>query len=175
MRNLSLVALTDAGVRGKDLAALFSITPEHLSRLRTRVSEEGSAGLIKTIGRPPSLSTDQLEMVYKLLDEGNTYIETRYYVTDLSEDDASPEHLLRLVRDHWSIESFHWVRDNTFDEDHSQVRTGTLPRILATLRNLAIGIIRHVTYRSVNIAAATRQLVRPPDITLDLLAIPPLL
>jgi hypothetical protein len=75
MRNLSLVALTDAGVKGKDLAALFSITPEHLSRLRTRVSEEGSAGLIKTIGRPRSLSTDQLEMAYKLLDEGNTYIE----------------------------------------------------------------------------------------------------
>ncbi len=75
MRNLSLVALTDAGVKGKDLAALFSITPEHLSRLRTRVSEEGSAGLIKTIGRPRSLSTDQLEMACKLLDEGNTYIE----------------------------------------------------------------------------------------------------
>ena len=104
-----------------------------------------------------------------------TSIETRYYVTDLTEDDANPEHLLRLVRDHWSIESFHWVRDNTFDEDRSQVRTGTLPRILATLRNLAIGIIRHVTYRSVNIAAATRQLARQPDITLDLLGIPPLL
>lgn len=44
MRNLSLVALTDAGVPGKDLAALFSITPEHLSRLRARVTEEGSAG-----------------------------------------------------------------------------------------------------------------------------------
>jgi len=46
---------------------------------------------------------------------------------------------------------------------------------LATLRNLAIGIIRHATYRSVNIAAATRQLARQPDVTLDLLGIPPLL
>jgi len=42
-------------------------------------------------------------------------------------------------------------------------------RILATLRNLAIGIIRHITFRTVNIAAATRQ----PDLTLDLLGIPP--
>jgi hypothetical protein len=48
---------------------------------------------------------------------------------------------------------------------------GTLPRVLATLRNLAIGIIRHATYRSVNIAAATRQLVRRPELTLDLLGI----
>ena len=109
------------------------------------------------------------------LNDVRTSIETRYYVTDLTADDADPEHLLRLVRDHWSIESLHWVRDNTFDEDRSQVRTGTLPRILATLRNLAIGIIRYAAPLRVNIAAATRQLARQPDITLDLLGIPPLL
>ena len=109
------------------------------------------------------------------LDDVRVSIETRFYVTDLTEPDACTEHLLRLVRGHWSIESLHWVRDNTFDEDRSQVRTGTIPRVLATLRNLAIGIIRHATYRSVNIAAATRQLARQPDITLDLLGIPPLL
>lgn len=61
----------------------------------------------------------------------------------------------------------------TFDEDRSQVRTGTTPRVLATLRNLAISIIRYATNRTVNIAAATRQLARQPDITLDLLGIPP--
>ena len=109
------------------------------------------------------------------LDDVRVSIETRFYVTDLTEADACIEHLLRLVRGHWSIESLHWVRDNTFDEDRSQVRTGTVPRVLATLRNLAIGIIRHATYRSVNIAAATRQLARQPDLTLDLLGIPPLL
>ena len=109
------------------------------------------------------------------LGDVRTSIETRYYVTDLVDDDANTEHLLRLTRGHWSIESLHWVRDVTFDEDRSQVRTGTLPRILATLRNLAIGIIRHTTYRSVNIAAATRQLARRPDVALDLLGIPPLL
>ena len=92
---------------------------------------------------------------------------------DLATDDASIEHLFRLVHGHWSIEnSLHWVRDVTFGEDLSQVRTGTLPRILATLWNLAIGIIRHATYRTVNIAAATRHLARQPDLTLDLLGIP---
>ncbi|MHB8290744.1 MAG: hypothetical protein ACYDEY_16280 [Acidimicrobiales bacterium] len=43
MRNLSLVALTDTGIPGKDLAALFSITPEHLSRLRTRCEKHTDA------------------------------------------------------------------------------------------------------------------------------------
>ncbi|MBK5222846.1 MAG: ISAs1 family transposase, partial [Acidimicrobiia bacterium] len=82
------------------------------------------------------------------LDDTRVSIETRFYVTDLTNEEACVEHLLRLVRGHWSIESLHWVRDNTFDEDRSQVRTGTLPRVLATLRNLAIGIIRHTTYRT---------------------------
>ncbi|MCM3921333.1 hypothetical protein ND748_06555 [Frankia sp. AiPs1] len=36
----------------------------------------------------------------------------------------------------------HWVRDVTFREDASKVRTGPLPRVLATFRNLVIGLIR---------------------------------
>jgi predicted transposase YbfD/YdcC len=107
------------------------------------------------------------------LGDVRTSIETRFYVTDLTLEQASEEQLLRLVNGHWQIENgLHWVRDVTFDEDRSQVRTGTLPRVLATLRNLAIGIIRHTTYRRVNIAAATRQLARRLDIALDLLGIP---
>lgn len=102
-----------------------------------------------------------------------TSIETRIYVTDLNKDQASPEHLMRLVHGHWGIEnSLHWVRDVTYDEDRSQVRTGTVPRVLATLRNLAISIIRYTTTRAVNIAAATRQLARQPNTALDLLGIP---
>jgi hypothetical protein len=109
------------------------------------------------------------------LDDVRVSIETRFYVTDLTKADVCVEHLLRLPRGYWSIESLHWVRGMTFDDYRSQVRTGTIPRVLATLRNLAIGISRHTTYRSVNIAAATRQLARQPDTTLDLLGIPPLL
>ena len=40
----------------------------------------------------------------------------------------------------------HWVRDVTFREDASKVRTGSLPRAMATLRNLAIGLIRLAGY-----------------------------
>jgi hypothetical protein len=44
--------------------------------------------------------------------------------------------------------------------------------VLATLRNLAIGMIRQATYRTVSITVATRQLARQPGVTLDLLGIP---
>ena len=36
----------------------------------------------------------------------------------------------------------HWVRDMDFDEDRSQIRTASGPRIMASLRNLAISILR---------------------------------
>jgi hypothetical protein len=50
----------------------------------------------------------------------------------------------------------HWVRDVSFDEDRSQLRTGTAPRALATFRNLAISAFR-LAGRA-NIAHARRDL-----------------
>jgi predicted transposase YbfD/YdcC len=71
-------------------------------------------------------------------------------ITSLSPHQASPARLLELVRGHWSIENrSHWVRDVTFDEDRSQVRTGQGPRMMAILRNLAIAIIRLLGFDSV--------------------------
>jgi len=53
------------------------------------------------------------------------------------------ESLLALTRGHWTIENrLHWVRDVTFDEDRSQVRKGNGPRVMASLRNLAISVLR---------------------------------
>lgn len=47
------------------------------------------------------------------------------------------------MRAHWTIENrLHWVRDVTFDEDRSQVRRGAGPQVMATLRNLAISLLR---------------------------------
>jgi predicted transposase YbfD/YdcC len=55
---------------------------------------------------------------------------------------ASPADLARYVRQQWSIESLHWIRDTLYQEDRSQVRTRNGPRIMAALRNLAIGALR---------------------------------
>ena len=47
------------------------------------------------------------------------------------------------LRGHWSIENkLHWVRAVTFGEDLSQARTGSGPQVMATLRHLAIGLLR---------------------------------
>ncbi|MGH9057534.1 MAG: hypothetical protein ACRDYY_16995 [Acidimicrobiales bacterium] len=55
----------------------------------------------------------------------------------------------------WGIENrSHYVRDTTFGEDHCQVRTGAGPQVLATLRNLAVSMLRLVGFT--NIAASRR-------------------
>jgi predicted transposase YbfD/YdcC len=80
-----------------------------------------------------------------------------FIITSLDTREAAPEHIASYVRGHWTIENkVHWVRDVTLREDSSRVRTGPLPRIMATLRNLAVGLIRQAGYTK--IAATIRRI-----------------
>jgi predicted transposase YbfD/YdcC len=84
-----------------------------------------------------------------------------YAVTSLTFAQANPARLADLIRGHWTIENgLHQVRDVTFAEDASQVRTGTAPQVMACLRNLAIGTLSHAG--PVNLAAALRRHARDP-------------
>ena len=83
---------------------------------------------------------------------------------------ASAAALLNLARGQWSIENkSHYVRDVTFDEDRSQVRTGNIPQIMAALRNTAIGLMHWAGESS--IAAACRRFAAQPWSALALLGI----
>ena len=59
------------------------------------------------------------------------------------------------------------MRDLTYREDASRVRTGPRPRILATLRNLAIGLIHQVGYTK--IAATIRKIKHDPALLIAIL------
>jgi predicted transposase YbfD/YdcC len=86
---------------------------------------------------------------------------TVYAITSLTFAQASPARLADLLRGHWAIENgLHWVRDVTFAEDASQLRTGSGPHVMACLRNLAIGALSRAG--PVNLAAALRQHARDP-------------
>jgi Transposase DDE domain len=90
---------------------------------------------------------------------GKTCCETVYGVTSLRPQQADARQIGDLVRGHWEIENrLHWVRDVTFDEDRSQVRTGSGPRALASLRNFAISCLRVAGFA--NIAQGLRHLAR---------------
>jgi predicted transposase YbfD/YdcC len=90
------------------------------------------------------------------------HTETVYGVTSLDARQAQPAELAGWLRSHWKIENqLHWVRDVTYAEDASQARTGTGPHIMATLRNLAISVLRLNGHS--NIAAGLRYAARKPD------------
>ncbi|MDM4718439.1 transposase [Micromonospora sp. WMMA1363] len=93
------------------------------------------------------------------------------YVTSLTAEQADPADLLAYVRQHWGIEVLHWVRDVTLGEDASRVRTGNTPRVMATLRNVVVSLLR--IHDTTNIAAALRYNARTNRRILKLLDLLP--
>ena len=109
---------------------------------------------------PPDLPFPHVEQVWLIeryvTDPAGTPISAiaALGVTNLTADQASPAQLAKLVRQHWGIEALHWLRDAVYREDHSRTRTGSGPRVMAALRNLAIGAL-HLAGRR-DITEATR-------------------
>jgi hypothetical protein len=101
---------------------------------------------------------------------GHPRTEIVYGITSLNAARADPARLAWLVRGHWEIENrLHWVRDVTFDEDRSQVRAGHGPQVMASLRNLAVSLLRLAGHRS--IAQGVRWAGRDPTRALGLLGV----
>jgi predicted transposase YbfD/YdcC len=87
--------------------------------------------------------------------------ETVYIITDLTSRQASPQRLAAILRSQWTIENrLHFVRDTTFTEDASKIRTGHGPENMATLRSHAINLLRAAGHT--NIAAALREMSYEP-------------
>jgi predicted transposase YbfD/YdcC len=94
---------------------------------------------------------------------------TVYAITSLPFEQARPARLADLLRGHWAIEALHHIRDTTFAEDASQLRTGAGPHVMAALRNLVIGVLSRAG--PVNLAAALRRHPRDPHRPLATLGI----
>ncbi|MFC8901039.1 hypothetical protein [Streptomyces cinereoruber] len=93
------------------------------------------------------------------LGSGKLSIERVYLITSLPPGAATGAQLASWIKGHWGIENLlHHVRDRTFREDDSKIRTAGLPRTMASLRNLAIGLHRQDGQK--NIAAALRRAAR---------------
>jgi predicted transposase YbfD/YdcC len=103
----------------------------------------GAARAIKVVRRRQHATT------------GTVTTETVYAITSLGHRYADAVLLACWLRGHWQIENtVHWVRDVTFGEDHSNVRTAAGPQVMAALRNTAVNISRLAGHT--NIAAAQR-------------------
>ncbi len=135
---------------------------DHVERTRTHHRDE--IRRLKTaafahIDYPHARQTLQVVHWRRDMGTGKLTTERIYLVTSLPPGAADGSELAAWIRSHWHIENqLHHVRDRTFHEDASHIRTRHLPRVMAGLRNLAIGIHRQDGHT--NIAAALRHTAR---------------
>ncbi|WP_374216245.1 ISAs1 family transposase [Frankia sp. R82] len=129
---------------------------------RTVKATEVRAGLLF----PHAVQAVRITRRRQPLAGGPAETETAYLITSMATHHANPTWLAAFAREHWHVENRpHWVRDVTFGEDLSQVRTGNAPRVMASLRNLAITILRLTG--TTNIAAGIRHHARHPTRPLE--------
>jgi predicted transposase YbfD/YdcC len=92
----------------------------------------------------------KIERITKIKDKQQK--ETAYYI---SSKKLNALFYCDSIRSHWGIEnSLHWVKDVTFEEDCSKIRTMNAPQNISTIKNIAINIFRKNKYR--NMAQAQR-------------------
>ena len=86
-----------------------------------------------------------VEMTADGIRNGKPSRATHLFLTSLR---STPEALLQLVRDRWSIEGWHWIRDTQLHEDTNFYRSNGAGEI-ATLRTAAMNLLRLSGFQSI--------------------------
>lgn len=166
-----VTAFADPALLAEHQTSTVSTTDKGHGRLERRTLTLSTA-LADYLTWPGQQQVFQLVRRRTSLRTGEVSCETVYGITSLAAARANAAVVLARVRNHWIIENgSHYVRDVTFAEDHSQVRTGSIPHVMAALRNAAIARLR--ADGQPNIARACRRLAAQPWQALALLGIPP--
>ncbi|EDP98768.1 hypothetical protein KT99_12454 [Shewanella benthica KT99] len=64
------------------------------------------------------------------------------HVGTLASLDLNAEQALSSVRNHWQVESMHWVLEMTFREDESRIRKGRGPLAFNVMRKIAMTLFK---------------------------------
>ena len=144
-------------------------TEQHGGRIETR-RVRASTALQGYLDWPGQAQVLEMRRTVRHKRTGQTRCEVAHAITSLGRERATARQLLEVWRAHWHIENrLHWVRDVTFDEDRSQVRAGHAPQVMATLRNIAISVLR--ICGAENLAAACRRYAAQPALALTAVGI----
>ena len=100
-----------------------------LTDIQERVDPTGKWPKLKSVGLVESVRTVN----------GKTTVETRYYISSLSND---AKLFGQSVRSHWGVEnSLHWVLDVALNEDNCRIRKDNAPENFAVMRRLAVNLL----------------------------------
>jgi len=103
-----------------------------------------------------------MERTTEILKTGKITKEISYYVTNqpVGTTQAQQE-LFQAIRRHWGVESDHWIRDVTFNEDHVKSTATNRGQILALLRTLTLYLFRKMKIK--NMQEAIENFVDSPE------------
>jgi len=100
----------------------------------------------------------RLERHFQWWRQGRCYrtsCEVEFGITSLTRKQASPLRLLHIRRTHWGIETgLHYRRDVTLREDATRMTVGNTGKVMASLNNLVLALIRQAGFH--NAAQARR-------------------
>ena len=117
--------------RLEERQALFFPLPS--KSLDPKWNQSGLQGLVRVERKTEELTTKHLSR------------EVSYYVTNqFLEAAPGQREISQAIRQHWGVESYHWIRDVTFSEDKVRVKHSNQSHILSLLRTCAIGIFKKV-------------------------------
>lgn len=100
---------------------------------------------------------------------GEYSLEIALGITSRTPQEASPQRVLTVNREHWSIESVHYIIDLNYDEDRSRICTGFGPENITRLRRFAVGILKSFQKPAQSIAEMMRKLSFRTRIVFDYL------
>lgn len=116
----------------------------------------------------------RLERQFQWRRNGRTHrtsCEAEFGITSLTRKEVSPLQLLQIRRTHWGIETgLHYRRDVTLREDATRMTTGHMGKVMASLNNLVLALIRQAHFQ--NAAQARRGFAAHIDKAFALLTTP---
>ncbi|MFY1673875.1 ISAs1 family transposase [Plantactinospora sp. WMMB334] len=124
---------------------------------------------IRVLPAPPDLPFPHVDQVWLIeryvTDTTGTHLSAaaQLGVASHTPEQATTTQIAAFNQSHWAVESLHWIRDTCYREDHSRVRTRSGPRVLASLRNLAINALRLAGRSDITESTrwASRNMTRP--------------
>jgi len=161
----------------KDIPAVTGVDTSHGRRVRRTIKAVQAPDRIDFPGAAQVLQVRRTRTTTKRQPSGSKKsrrsTEVVYLICSIPAEQAQPEQVAARIQGHWAIGNrVHWVRDVTYDEDNHQLRTGSGPQVMATLRNLAISLIRLAHGTTQSIASANRAMARRPAKAIKALTTP---
>jgi predicted transposase YbfD/YdcC len=154
------------------IAQTFEVTRTVKRKRRTVIEvpaeEQPPASAQAPAATPPAKKAKPPKPVKEVVFVEETSQQVVYGFSNLTPAEASPQDVATFLRNHWAIENrLHWRRDVTLGEDHSQVRGGGKPPVLAALNNIVLALMDWLGVR--NVPEQMRIFAAFPQLALSLL------